>query len=371
MDRQVYLRPSAAAVWSKCAGYAALNASLGTTPSDEADNEVREDGTACHWLAAELWTGHQHSAGGLSPNNRELTDEMFRGVDEYHDVLRSWNVLHTHIEQTIHVSQFFPGIADGTPDAWACDGDTLFVADFKYGFRPVEVWRNAQLIVYAYTLLCILNRSGHLPQRVQLTICQPRCPHRDGTTRTWVTDVQELGELAAWYAARAQDCYAPNPPCTVNPGCLNCPAAHACRTLQAAALGAAEVSYDATPFELNEQQLGYELSKLMQAQRHLEHRISGLSAQAESLLRRGQRIPGFEMGRMATRWRWRPGTEQLVVRLGEMFNVDVMMPAKVKSVAKLRNAFPIDVQAMYGDKPVGELKLVMSDPNEAAKRFSK
>jgi hypothetical protein len=141
--------------------------------------------------------------------------------------------------------------------------------------------------------------------------------------------------------------------------------------LQAAALGAAEVSYDATPFELNEQQLGYELSKLMQAQRHLEHRISGLSAQAESLLRRGQRIPGFEMGRMATRWRWRPGTEQLVVRLGEMFNVDVMMPAKVKSVAKLRNAFPIDVQAMYGDKPVGELKLVMSDPNEAAKRFSK
>lgn len=373
MDRQVYLRPSAAGVWSKCAGYAALNASLGTTPSDESDNDVREDGTACHWLAAELWEGRQHNVGDLSPNNRELTDEMFRAVDEYFEVLRCWPGINVVVEQTIPVSQFFPGIADGTPDAWACcvSDNMLFVADLKYGFRPVEVWRNAQLIVYAWTLVCQLTKQGYAPQQVQLTICQPRCAHRDGTTRTWTVGVQELAELAAWYAAQAQDCYAPNPPCTVNPGCRDCPAAHACRTLQAAALGAAEVSYDATPFELNEDQLAYELATLMQAQRHIEHRITGLSTQAESLLRRGKRIPGFEMGRMATRWRWRPGSEQLVVRMGELFNVDVMAAPKLLSVAKLRHAFPVDVQAMYGDKPTGELKLVMSDPNEAFKRFTK
>ena len=371
MERQAYLRPSSAAVWSKCAGYAALNAAIGTAPSDESDNEVREDGTACHWLAQEVWESRQHHVGDFSPNNRELTDEMFRAVDEYHDALRAMPA-NVRIEQTIPVSKFFPGIADGTPDGWSYDDSTnmLFVADLKYGFRPVEVWRNAQCIIYAWTLVCVLTGQGFAPEKVRITICQPRCPHRDGTTRHWTISVRELGQLAEWYAARAQDCYAPSPMCTVNPGCLTCPAAHACRTLQAAALGAVEVAYDATPFELNERQLGYELATLLQAQRHIDHRIQGLSAQAESLLRHGTRVPGFEMGRMATRWRWRPGTEQFVVRLGEMFGVDVMVEPKVKSVAKLRNAFPVDVQAMYGDKPSGELKLVMSDPNEALKRFS-
>jgi hypothetical protein len=371
MDRQAYLRPSAAAVWSKCAGYAALNASIDAVPSEESDNEVREDGTACHWLAAEMWEGRQHAVGDLSPNGRELTEEMFLAVTEYHELLHGWNVPHTHVEQTIPVSRFFPGVADGTPDAWACAGNVLFVGDLKFGFRPVEVWRNAQLIVYAWTLLCMLNRSGHAPQQVQLTICQPRCPHRDGTTRTWTVDVQQLGELAAWYAARAQECYAPTPTCTVNPGCLNCPAAHVCRTLQAAAGAGMEVAYDATPFELNEAQLGYELLKLTQAKHHIENRLTGLSTQAESLIRHGKRVPGFEMGRTATRWRWRPGADALVRRLGELFGVEVMQEPKIKTVAKLRNSFPVDVQGMYAERPVGEMKLVQSDPNEAVKRFMK
>src|SRR5690606_36116177 len=145
--------------------------------------------------------------------------------------------------------------------------------------------------------------------------------------------------------------------------------AYGCRSLQAAAASALEVSYDATPFELTEPQLGYELSKLMQARDHIDHRINGLSMQAESLLRRGKRVPGFEMGRKVTRWRWRAGTEELVRRLGEMFNVEVMAESRVKSVAKLRNAFPLDVQALYGEKPEGELTLRMSDPNEAIKKM--
>lgn len=373
MKRQVYVRPSASGTWSKCAGYAALNASIDAIPSDESDNEVREDGTACHWLAAELWAARQHYVGELSPNNRELTDEMFRAVEEYHDLLHAWPSVDITIEQTIPVSKFFPGVADGTPDASAYDSARaeLHVADFKYGYRPVEVWRNPQLIIYAWTLVCILSERGQAPQRAHLTICQPRCPHRDGITRSWTVDVNELGRLAAELAERALAAYAPSPTCTVNPGCANCPAAHVCRALQAAAMGAAEVSYDATPFELNEPQLGYELTTLMQAQQHLEHRIQGLSAQAENLLRHGKTIPGFEMGRAATRWRWREGTEDYIKRIGELFGVDVTQPAKLKTVAKLRNAFPVDVQELYGVKPTGELKLRMSDPNEALKRLGK
>ena len=131
-----------------------------------------------------------------------------------------------------------------------------------------------------------------------------------------------------------------------------------------------EVSYDATPFELTEAQLGYELSKLMQARDHIDHRINGLSMQAESLLRRGKRVPAFELGRKATRWRWKTGTEALVRRMGELFGVEVMAEPRIKSVAKLRNAFPVDIQALYGEKPEGELTLRMVDPNEAIKKMA-
>lgn len=372
MERQAYLRPSSASVWSKCAGYAALNAALGTEYVEETDNEIREDGTACHWLAVELWEGRQVRPGDLSPNGREINDDMFAAVEEYHALLQSWGS-DTVLEAIQPVSRYFPGVADGTPDAWKyhCLAGTLHVGDLKYGFRPIEVWRNAQLIVYAWTLVCELTKGGEAPQQVVLTICQPRCAHRDGTTRSWTVSVSELAELAATLAAAAAACYAPSPPCTVGPQCRNCMGAYACRTVQAAAGTAMEISYDATPFELDERQLGYELSKLMQARDHIEHRINGLSMQAESLLRRGKRVPAFELGRKATRWRWRPGAEALVRRMGELFGVEVMAEPRVKSVAKLRNAFPVDVQAMYAEKPEGELTLRMSDPNEAIRKMTR
>ena len=56
-------------------------------------------------------------------------------------------------------------------------------------------------------------------------------------------------------------------------------------------------------------------------------------------------------------------------RLGEMFGVEVTAPAELKSVAKLRNAFPVDVQAMYAEKPTGELTLRMVEPHEIEKAF--
>lgn len=371
MELQAYLRPSSAAVWSKCAGYAALNAALGTEHVEETDNDIREDGTACHWLAAELWAGRPVEAGALAPNGREITEEMFLAVDEYHDMLHAWNTHEIAIEQQVGVSQFFPGVADGTPDAasWTMDASIVFVGDLKYGFRPVEVWRNAQLIVYAWTIVCLLTQQGHVPQEVRLFICQPRCPHRDGTVREWRVSVRELGELAATLAAAALACYAPNPPCTVGPQCRNCVGAFGCRTLQAAGGGAMEVSYDATPFVLTEPQLAYELSKLMAAQSHIENRINGLSTQAESLMRRGKIVPGFELGRRATRWRWRAGTEQLIRNLAPLFGIDVMQEPKIKTVAKLRDVLGADVVAMYAEKPEGELVLRRADPNEAIERF--
>lgn len=371
--RQQYIRPSGAGTWSSCAGYPALNAALGSEYVEETDNEVREDGIACHWLAAELWNGAVITPGTLAPNGRELTEEMFAAVAEYHAHIRAWPVSKWQIEKEVPSATYFPGVTNGTPDVWALDLQTftLYLADEKFGYSLVEVWRNKQLIIYAVTLILWLRSQGYCVERVELSIHQPRQAHRDGYWRTWKPSVTELLRLGDELREAALACYAPNPLCTVNPGCGNCMGASACVTLQAAAGRGAEVSYDATPFVLTEQQLAYELTKLRTAAKHLDHRITGLETQAESLLRKGKRIPGYEMGRKATRWRWREGAREHLRRLGQLLSVDVMQEPKEKTVAQLRNAFPgIDVQALYAEKPTGELKLVQSDPNEAIKRFS-
>ena len=371
MELQAYIRPSSGAIWSKCSGYAALNAALESEFVEETDNEVREDGIACHWLAEQLWNGAAISPGSIAPNGREITEEMFAAVAEYHARLRAWRLAIYYIEQKIPVSAYFPGVQDGTPDVWGYDPITytLYLADLKFGYRPVEVWRNVQLILYIWTLIMMLE--GNRIERIVIAIFQPRVAHRDGYWRTWTPTVAELAGLVAELQAAALRCYEPNPVCTVNPGCRNCPAAHACTSNQASGGWGMEVSYGATPHVLTAPQVGYELARLREAERRLEYRITGLETQAESLLRKGQRVPGFEMGRKGTRYRWRAGTERYVRRLGQLLGIPVVEEPKTRTVAQLRNAFPgIDVQALYAEKPTGELKLVATDPNEATKRFS-
>ena len=155
MTRAAYLRPSAAATWVVCHGYAAMRAAYPEAP-DEADNDVREDGIACHWLAAELFHKRYPALDSISPNGRVLTEEMFDAADLYLDVLNSWPGVGVTVEQQINCSAIYEGMV-GTPDACAYNPTlrTLYVGDLKFGFRFVEVWENWQLIVYAWSLIVL------------------------------------------------------------------------------------------------------------------------------------------------------------------------------------------------------------------------
>lgn len=364
-DRTIYLRPSTAHAWWKCAGFASLNAAMGALVLDERDNDVREDGTAAHWLAFESWHGRAVPVGTMSPNKRELTEELFAGVAEYHAWLRQLPVPPT-LEQLLPVASVFRGCQDGTPDAWCVSGNTLYLPDLKMGFKPVEVWRNPQLVVYAWTIMCLFP---HL-QDAELTIIQPRAAHAHGTIRTWYVERAELQQLAESLQSALDLALAPDPVCTVNDACRNCAASGSCRTKQAAALGAAETSYDATPHVLTPVEIGYELTKLQQAAKHIEHRITGLTAQAESLVKRFH-VPGFALKNADTRWRWKDDCVPQVKQLGALLGVDVHAPQKMKTVPQLRESFPgLDVEGMFAEKPLGERRLTATDPNEAIKAFT-
>ena len=333
---------------------------------DEADNEVCEDGTACHWLASEVWEKRFPQVDTLSPNGRVITDEMFDAVDIYHDVLRSWEGVAVVCEKYVPIPRILQGFG-GTPDAWAYHPGKkrLYIADLKFGFRFVEVWENWQLICYACGLLDLLQLDD-TEVTVEFVIVQPRCSHRDGPVRKWCVKASDLRAhintlIAA--ATRATQ-YVPNP------GCGDCPGRHACVALQNSALTALEVAYGGTPHELEPAALGDELRRLRNAAKKMDARITGLEAQADSLLRSGTAIPGWALTASFARETWREGTENEVLTLGSLMGVNVAKPMRAVTPNQARKLLPANIVAMYAVKPSTGVKLTPQDPYEAQKAFA-
>lgn len=377
--RTQYVRPSGAGIWSKCLGYAKLcaelHAALPEYYEEETDIDVREDGTACHWLAHEEWWKRHQPTGIIAPNNRVITDEMHEAVSEYHEILLSWPNVVPVLEEQMPVSRAVWGCSDGTPDAWAFDPNTytLYVADLKYGFKFVEVWRNLQMTLYAFGIAYKLDLDlSRL--KIIFHIFQPRSFHPDGPLRIWKTTANDLMGTIEMPRIAAAGAHGENPPCTVNEGCPNCPARHACKAYQASALQLTLLSGDSTPHTLNSFQLSRELAVLEDAARLLEGRIEGLREQAAYINRtQGGVFPFHEMSSGTGRERYKEGAEESVLRLAKMFNVvEPTKPLRAKSPAQLRKGgFPSYILAEYTERPSTGLKLRRVSQHAAEKKYHK
>lgn len=361
------LRPSAAHTWVVCHGYAAMRAAYPEAP-DESDNEVREDGTAAHWLAQQALAGIPVAVDAISPNNRVCNEEMHDGVDLYVSTLRELG-FDWHIEERLDLSCIYPGM-EGTPDAWCWNplARKLSVADFKYGFRPVDPFENWQMLCYLEGLLEKLGLHDW-EVTVEFVIVQPRSFHRSGPVRVWRFHALATRALANILKFAAGAAMQPNAACTPNPGCGDCPARHACTALQYSALTALERSFDGVPLELDSIALGDELRRLEDAAKRMEARITGLQTQAESLLRSGKNVLGYELAASFARERWTDGSEAKVQALAAILGSNVTKPPKLVTPAQARKVMPPAMVDMYAHKPSTGLRLTRSDPNDARKKF--
>jgi hypothetical protein len=73
---------------------------------------------------------------------------------------------------------------------------TLYVMDFKYGKAIVDVRGNKQLRVYGLGAIMELFAVGLLVRRIEVTICQPRVDHPDGTARPEEVDLVDLYDFS-------------------------------------------------------------------------------------------------------------------------------------------------------------------------------
>lgn len=361
------IRPSAAWIWGigGCRGYARMAAMFPELPG-VVDDTIREEGNAGHWVAHKLGQGFIVAEGSLAPNKVEVDDKMLEGAQLYLQDLRSCGVPvyqeHTLPAPWIHEQ------CGGTPDAWAWDAAKrkLYVWDYKYGFRYVDVFENPQLAIYVSAILDYLHKLGwivldgvsEMDITVEMVVVQPRS-YGDDTIRRWVGKAAML--RGVWNILRnaAVEVMSPDPLLKAGAWCADCPARHACPAAVRASLASVEYSAKMIPVDLTPTAMGDLLRRLKLAKEFIESMESGLEVQLLHAISNGHVDPNWMVGHGRGSTKFIEGGEQQFLALAKYMKLDgVTKPERARTPLQIIDLHGEALLSKFIEKRPGAKKLV-------------
>lgn len=365
------LAPSAAERWVNCPGSVRLCQQY----PDRDDSPEAMEGTAAHWVASEALCGRSVVVGTLAPNGIAVTEEMVEGAELYRSIFPP-EVLTAGSSLRVETRVDCPSIHQdcwGTPDARYIRDKTLHVTDYKFGHRYVEEFENLQLAAYAYGILDEMPHLKRNTTRIELTIVQPRCYSGQGSVRTWRCRVEDLWPHVERMAKAALVAVLGEAELVSGSHCADCSAIHACPAAQKSASAAIHVAHTLTPSNMAPDELGLVLRRVQYAQEMLKAMETGLKEEAETLIRSGSRVPGYELAPGRGKLEWSRPMEEIVA-LGQMFGVDLAKPGCVTptQARDLLKKKGIDgtVISGYTATTSGSLQLKPSDTNLTRRIFA-
>lgn len=359
-----FLPPSGAAHWRACAMWPTMNARY---PELEPSPKSAE-GTAAHWVLAQMHAGNVPGAGTLAPNHHPVTDEMLDGAELALDYLRKLNVPAWLVEQKVHGKRVHPTKNDGTPDFIGFDGPIIHVPDYKFGHDPVEVFEWWQGINYAGLILEMFGLSD-LDYYVHFHIIQPRAHHREGPHRSWkvrASDLRAHLNILQMAAEKATD--PAHATATAGPQCEFCPGRHACPEAQRTAYRAADLARMVTPLDLDPHAAGLELFLLKRAAQQLEARITGLEEHVKQMMKAGKPVNLWQIEAGMAREEWTVPDEQ-VYALGSAMGIPTFKAKPITPNQARERGIDAAVVGAMSRRPHGAFKLVPATTSTARKVF--
>lgn len=333
-----------------------LMARIFETP--QGDTKIRDEGIAAHHAATIIFNGVQPESllNTKAPNGVFITPEMLDHVLDYLEALElggNVEVETSFIGDTWSIGARADHIAEGS--------STLYVDDFKYGFGAVEPEMNWTLIVHAIGH-CL--KTGFAPERIVLTIHQPRISHHLGKSREWVITWSELLDLYSLLVATLS-----NLANTLNtgPACRKCFARFTCPAKTKAGMNAIDVSEMAFDEIIDDARLSYELEMLSRAKAVIDQRLDARTEVALDRIKKGSIIEKFDVETTLTNTRWKPGisAEMLEMTTGvSLTKKTIVTPAE----AKRRGVSDSAVSQLTERVPTGH-KLVRRDADKKAKKL--
>ncbi len=369
------LPPSGAAAWRRCAMWVAMNQAY-----PQPDTPESMEGTAAHWVFAEMLAGRTVTEGMQAANGVFVTDEMIEGAELVVETVRARMPADVFgapvVEQAVHC----PAIHEqcwGTPDIWAFARSlgVLEVIDYKFGHRFVDEYENDQGVTYTSGILDQLAQAlgkgpGLLDQAVTVnfTVIQPRCFYKGLPVRTWSVKASDLRGQVNILASAAEASLMPNPTATCNDECEFCPGRHACTALQKAGYISAEIATRSSPVELPPAAASLELRLLERALERLQSRVEGLREAVATYARQGLSTPFHRLEQGYGRQQWTVPTEQILA-MGQLMGVDLSKPGVKTPKQAQKSGVDEAVIKAYSVTPLGQVKLIPDNPADARRVF--
>lgn len=365
------LAPSAAGTWGPggCPAYPRMSALY---PEDEEGTEARE-GTAAHWYVSEAIGGTIRGVGSLAPNGVPLTQEMLDCGEAFiESALADGELCDDSAVETRLVMSRIHADNWGTPDWFGVSyaNKTIYLKDYKYGHRYVEVFENWQMVDYLMGVVEAYHINLRDGWSADVTIFQPRCFSNPNAWRNnWVVTGDRLIELAKMLKDAAIAASEPDAPMRTGKYCKDCEAAHACPALQACSENGIDLSLRGTPHELSLPHASLALSHVRAAIQRLEGMDAALTARVMADVRSGKTAPGWELTHGEGREKWTAPVDE-VFALGDLMGVDVRKKPEPITPAQARKAGLDDtVISAYAGRAKGEAKLSPVDNVSARKAF--
>jgi hypothetical protein len=318
-------------------------------PEDKTDPTARNEGIAAHWLAAQFFEGVpiETLVDRKAPNGVYIGAEMHGFVDEYLCALDCGEVE----ADTSYGNDNYRINGRCDHRKYAVASDTLYIDDFKYGWRIVEPERNWTLISHAIAT-CIFQQIT--PATIVLRIHQPRPHHPDGKLREWRITYAELMEF---YRQIVQTLS--NPSNELQTGqlqCVKCPALATCPAAQKTGMNiidATEVAFNDDP---SNDMLSFELDTLRNAKAMLEARVKSLEELATYRLKNGQVILNYATEEQFANTAWKTGLTAAILKM--MTGVDLAKDGTVTPAEAKRRGVPETVVKSLTTRPMIGVKLI-------------
>lgn len=334
-------------------------------------SEAAREGDAAHHAAECVLKGVP--IPDVAPNGYAVDAEMREHAQAYRDTIPkvvnegTFDAFVPHVEKR---ADFYatPTIEIAVRlDAWWLDGDTLYIRDYKYGWRLVEPEGNYQLVAGAVGVIRqIMNPSVARmvtdvpPTFIDMGIYQPRPYHPDGQLRTWRVSIDELIMEYNGLVERLEQL--PSSDLLTGPHCEHCPGGvlGTCPAALAAAGNAIDVAMRGGPMDPSPAAMARELVTLQRAAKVLEQRKTWLEDIAKRGLKAGQVFPGWAVEQAKGNSTWTVKPKELT----QLTNVDVYAERKLCTPAEAkRRGVSEDVIAANTTRPnIGD-RLVRRDPD--------
>lgn len=301
----------------------------------ENQNDAALEGDAAHWVAEKILTSYKlpgdiyHPQPGDKTNDGyEITEQMIDGAKLYvTDVLKIaqnfGGMSKLMIEDTVSIPRIHQDCF-GTVDCWVFDEKlkTLYVWDFKFGRRLVNVTDNSQLTCYA---IGIIDQLGIDDQEiiVDMRIVQPRAFHVLGPVRNKVCYGSDLRALGNQLHGAAHDAIKGEGAFKTGDHCSDCMAKTNCSAFINASLNAIDVIDNTSDeVELTPNERSILISTLRTGKKRLEKLLSAIEEETSEMINQGVTIPGFVNGRGQSAEVW-AHDDDFVKTLGDCLGVDL------------------------------------------------